>query len=145
MVTTGARALAPGEIKTSQEQEAGTVLIVEDDPSVLRSLARLVRAAGFVAETFESPGALLGSEIPKANACLIVDVHLPEMNGIELCDALTASGCSLPAILITGRTDQRTNRLLHQAVAVAILRKPFPAALLFDAISAALSRSSGVH
>ena len=109
---------------------------------MLRSLARLVRAAGFIAETFESPGALLRSDIPKAEACLIVDVNLPEMNGIELCHALSTLGCRLPAILITGRTDQKTNRLLHQATAVAILHKPFPAALLFEAISAALSRSS---
>jgi FixJ family two-component response regulator len=131
-----------GGIKTPLEEENGTVLIVEDDPSVLRSLGRLVRSAGFTVRTFNSPGALLRSEIPNAGACLVTDVNLPEMNGVELCDVLSASGHGLPAILITGQTDPNTNRLIGQARAVAILHKPFAAALLLDAISAALSRST---
>jgi FixJ family two-component response regulator len=127
-----------GGIKTSQEQEIRTVLIVEDDPSVLRSLERLVRAAGFSVQGFATPGALLQSDIPHTSACLIVDVNLPEMNGVDLCHALAASGRALPAILITGQTqDPKTQRLIEQVQAVAVLYKPFAAALLFDALSAA--------
>ena len=123
----------------SQKQEIRTVLIVEDDPSVLRSLERLVRAAGFSVQGFATPGALLQSDIPHTSACLIVDVNLPEMNGVDLCHALAASGRALPAILITGQTeDPKTQRLIHQMQAVAVLYKPFAAALLFDALSAAL-------
>jgi two-component system response regulator FixJ len=103
-------------------------------------LDRLLRSAGFVVRTFDSPGALLRSEIPKASACLVVDVNLPEMNGVELCAVLAATGRSLPAILITGRTDDPgTIRLIRGAKAIAVLHKPFAAALLFDALSAAFS------
>jgi FixJ family two-component response regulator len=124
-------------------QETRTVLIVEDDPSVLRSLSRLVRTANFAVRTFESPGALLRSQIPQTNACLIVDVNLPEMNGVQLCDVLSASGRGLPAILITAQTDDpKTNRLIRRAQAIAVLHKPFAAALLFDALSAAFSGSA---
>ena len=128
--------------KTPVTDGSFTVVIVEDDPSVLRSLRRLVRSAGFTVRTFASPGALLDSEIPKADACLVVDVNLPEMNGVQLCEILTASGRGLPAILITGQSDSVTNRLVSQARAVAVLHKPFAAALLLDAISAALSTSA---
>jgi FixJ family two-component response regulator len=125
-------------MKTSQEQEIRTVLIVEDDPSVLRSLEQLVRAAGFSVQGFSTPGALLQSDIPHTGACLIVDVNLPEMNGVELCHALAASGRALPAILITGQNeDPKTQRLIQQVQAVAVLYKPFAAVLLFDALSAA--------
>lgn len=116
-------------------------MIVEDDPSVLRSLRRLVQSAGFTVRTFDTPGALLDSEIPKAGACLVVNVNLPEMNGVQLCEVLTASGRGLPAILITGQSDPTTNRLVSQARAVAVLHKPFAAVLLLNAISEALSKS----
>ena len=124
--------------KTPQEQEIRTVLIVDDDPSVLRSLERLVRAGGFEVRAFESPKALLSSEIPQTRTCMIIDVNLPEMSGVELCDVLAATGHALPAIFITGLSDDpKTNRLLRRARAIAILHKPFAAALLFDALSLA--------
>src|ERR1700737_658125 len=72
--------------------EGATILVVDDDPSVLSALARLIRAAGFHVKAFDRPSALLASEVPTTKACMIVDVHLPEMNGIELCKALAGSG-----------------------------------------------------
>ena len=73
---------------------------------------------------------------------MIIDVNLPEMNGVELCKALAATGRPLPAIFITGLTDDpKTNRLLQRVEPVAILYKPFAAALLFDALSLAFSPS----
>jgi CheY-like chemotaxis protein len=127
-----------GETETSPGQEIRTVLIVEDDASVLRSLERLVQAAGYTVLGFLTPGDLLRSDIPRSSACLVVDINLPEMNGVELCDSLAAAGCRLPAILMTGQTnDPRTKRLIRSAQAVAVLYKPFAAALLLDALSAA--------
>jgi two-component system response regulator FixJ len=131
-----------GGINTTVTEKRFTVMIVEDDPSVLRSLGRLVQSAGFAVRTFASPGAFLDSEIPKVNACLVVDVNLPEMNGVELCELLATSGRSLPAILITGQTDSATNRLVSRAAVVAVLHKPFAAALLLKAISTALAKSA---
>ena len=121
--------------------EAATVVVVDDDPSVLRALSRLIRTAGFRVLTFDRPSALIASAIPKADACLIVDLNLPEMNGNELCNALTVSGRGLPAILITGRDDSATQRLIKGAHPVAVLFKPVDERALFDAITRALAFS----
>src|SRR5258708_34932630 len=86
----------------------GIVLVVDDDPSVLRALNRLISASGFAVKMFAKPSELIASDIPTSNACMVVDVDMPEMNGIEMCEVLKGSGRGLPAILITGRTDSRT-------------------------------------
>ncbi len=88
---------------------------------------------------FDRPDAVLDSELPKANACLVVDVHLPEMNGVQLCETLAASGCRLPVIMITGHVDQATRELVQRAKAVAVLFKPFTRDSLLEAISEALA------
>jgi two-component system response regulator FixJ len=125
------------------EQKIPTVLIVEDDASVLRSLERLVHAGGFAVRGFATPKALLQSRIPETDVCLIVDVNLPEMDGVELRNALEATtGRAFPTILITGRSDPKTNRTIQRALAVATLYKPFLASVLFDALSTAFSRST---
>jgi FixJ family two-component response regulator len=123
--------------------ETPTIVLVDDDPSVLRALSRLLRGAGFRVVAFDRPGVLLASAIPKANACMVVDINLPELNGVELCSALAASGRSLPAILITGRDDPATRRLIQKARPVAALFKPFDKQALLDAITNALARSRG--
>jgi FixJ family two-component response regulator len=119
-----------------------TVLVVDDDPSVLRSLNRLVTASGFHVETFGRPSELLASEIPRSNACMVVDIDMPEMNGIEMCAVLKASGRGLPTILITGRTDARIRSLAAQSDAVAVLFKPFEEEPLLDAIARAIALST---
>ena len=119
-----------------------TVLVVDDDPSVLRSLNRLISASGFHVKTFGKPSELIASETPKSNACMVVDIDMPEMNGIEMCEILKRSGRGLPAILITGRTDARTRTLAAQSDAVAVLYKPFDEEPLLDAIGRALALSS---
>jgi FixJ family two-component response regulator len=116
------------------------VVVVDDDPSVLRALSRLIQTAGFRLLSFDRPSALLMSAIPTANACLVVDMNLPEMNGIELCSALAASGHDLPVVLITGRDDSTTQGLIEQAHPVAALFKPVDERALFDAIARALAR-----
>lgn len=119
-----------------------TVLIVDDDPSVLRALNRLVSASGFDVKAFATPSELLASEIPKGNACMVVDIGLPEMTGIEMCDILKASSRCLPTILITGRTDARIRSLAARSDAVAVLFKPFDEQPLLDAIGRAVALST---
>ena len=85
---------------------------------------------------------MLASETPRTNACMLVDIDMPKMNGIEMCEVLKGSGRCLPTILITGRTDSRTHLMASQADAVAVLFKPFDKAPLLDAISRAISLSS---
>jgi FixJ family two-component response regulator len=110
------------------------VILVEDDPSVLRALRRLLMSAGFTVLAFDRPRALLESDIPKTDACLVVDVHLPEMTGVELCETLAASGRLLPAIMITGRVDEATHELLRRSHPLAILFKPFSRDVLLAAL-----------
>ncbi len=121
--------------------DSPTVLVVDDDPSVLTSLRRLIRTAGFQVKIFSRPSELLASEIPAGNACMVLDVNLPEMNGVQLHDLLRASGHDLPAVMITGRRDARTESLLRQAHPVAILFKPFDAAVLWAALAKAVAVS----
>jgi FixJ family two-component response regulator len=129
------------ETRPTDTTSPATVLVVDDDPSVLRSLKRLISASGFAVQTFDCPAELLASETPRCNACLVVDIDMPEMNGIEMCEALKGSGRRLPAILITGRTDTRTRLLAEKSDAVAVLFKPFDEAPLLDAIARALALS----
>jgi FixJ family two-component response regulator len=114
------------------------IIVIDDDPSILKALRRLVSGAGFEVRTFDRPSKLLRSDLPKARACLIVDIDLPEMNGVELCATLAASGCKLPVILITAHTDEATRRLADGASAVALLIKPFGRELLVNSIESAL-------
>jgi FixJ family two-component response regulator len=114
------------------------VIVIDDDPSILRALRRLVSGAGFEVQTFDRPSRLLKIDLPKARACLIVDIDLPEMSGIELCAMLGASGCRLPVILITAHTDEETRRRAVDAHPIALLIKPFRRELLMSSIKSAL-------
>ena len=114
------------------------IIVIDDDLSILRALQRLVSGAGFDVRTFDRPSALLKSDLPKTGACLIVDIDLPEMNGVELCATLATSGCKLPVILITAHTDDETRRLADGANPVALLIKPFGRELLVNSIESAL-------
>ena len=99
-----------GELMTELITQKPIIIVIDDDPSILKALSRLVSGAGFEVRTFDRPSTLLRSDLPKAEACLIVDIDLPEMNGLELCDPLAASGCRLPVILVTAHTDEETRR-----------------------------------
>jgi two-component system response regulator FixJ len=119
-----------------------TVLVIDDDVSVLKALARLIRSCGYDVRTFNRPSALLADDLPTANACMVVDVNLPEMSGADLCEALARSGRGLPVIFITGRSDAATTALVQRVSAIAVLFKPFDETLLLPAISRALHSQS---
>ena len=114
---------------------------MDHDLSVLRSLERLVQALGFEVRTFGTPAALLKSELPRSDACMILEVNLPEMDGVGVSELLAERGYALPTILMTGRTgDSRSQRLIRRARAVTTLYKPFSADRLLDALSAAFAQ-----
>ena len=115
------------------------VIVVDDDPSILRALQRLISGAGFEVRVFDRPSELLKDDLPKTDACLVVDVHLPEMSGVELCETLGASGCRLPVVLITADARDRTRTHALSAHPVALLIKPFTRAELVNSIQIALS------
>ena len=130
------------ETKATDKISQATVLVVDDDPSVLRSLNRLISASGFHVQTFGKPTELLTSATPRSNACMVVDIDMPEMNGIDMCEVLKGSGRALPAILITGRTDAKTRSIAAESDAVAVLFKPFDEEPLLEAIGRALALST---
>lgn len=131
--------------RRSQEKELAesrpAVILVEDDPSVLRALRRLMVSFGYDVRAFTRPSELQAVAIPKFNACLMFDVRLPEMSGVELYEALAASGCRLPVIMITGQTDDGTLLMISRIKAVAVLIKPFSREALLEAITKALALS----
>jgi FixJ family two-component response regulator len=100
------------------------VFVVDDDPSVLRALARLFSAAGFEARAFASPTAFLEQHDPATPGCLVLDLALPGLDGLQLQQALTASGRARPIVFITGRGDIPTSVRAMKSGAVDFLTKP---------------------
>jgi FixJ family two-component response regulator len=125
----------------SQSKESRTVLVVDDDSRLLRALARLIHSAGVKALIFDRPADLLASGMPKENFCLLLDVHMPEMNGVQLYEMLAVAPHDPPVIMMTGRDDAETHHLLQRVSAVAVLIKPFDESVLLDAIFRALELS----
>jgi FixJ family two-component response regulator len=119
------------------------VFVVDDDDSVRRSLARLLRAGGYVAETFGSAREFLASDGPRRSpACLVLDVQLPGMTGMELQVHLRSLGSSLAIVFITGHGDIPTSVRAMKGGAVDFLSKPFDDAQFLEAVAAALERSA---
>src|SRR5260370_26564495 len=104
---------------------------------MLKALERLLRAKGFDVEVFASAEAFLAGATTSEAACLVLDIHLDGISGIELRRRLTTSGSRLPVIFITALDDEATHKEAMEAGCVAYLRKPFPAHLLIGAIDKA--------
>jgi FixJ family two-component response regulator len=112
-----------------------TIAVVEDDPSMLQGLVRLLSAHGFRVEKFTSAESFL-DDVTKCEAkCLVVDIHLGGISGIDLRRQLAASGSNMPVIFMTAIDTEATRQEAFDAGCVAYLRKPFLAKLLIDAIN----------
>jgi FixJ family two-component response regulator len=119
-----------------------TVYLVDDDAAVCRSLARLLKAVGYRARTFNSPDEFLRHYRDETPACLVLDMHLPGMTGLELQRSLAAAERSLPIVFITGHGDVPTSVQAMKGGAVDFLPKPFLDADLLEAVRQALDRSA---
>ena len=113
------------------------VVVVDDDGTMLKSLERLLNASGFDTEVFPSAEAFLARSAAREAACLVLDIHLGGMSGIELRRRLAESGSAVPVIFMTAFDDERTHDEAAEAGCVACLRKPFPARQLIGAIETA--------
>jgi len=100
------------------------VSIVDDDESVRAAMEGLVRSLGFVAFVFESAEDFLGSPRVDDSACLITDVQMPGMSGLDLHDRLIAQGSGIPTIFITAFPEQTIRRRAQAGGALAFLEKP---------------------
>jgi FixJ family two-component response regulator len=112
------------------------IAIVDDDPAVLKALSRLLRTHSFHARTFVSGPELLGALPAGLPECLIVDLQMPEMNGLELQRHLVSNGITIPTILISAHDDIALSE--HEPGIVASLRKPLQEQALFEAIGKAV-------
>ena len=116
------------------------VAIVDDDLLVLRSLDRLLRSAGFNVETFSSPREFLRQEGQGTRGCVVMDLSMPELNGLELQQALAASADARPVVFISGHGSVPASVSAMKAGAVDFLTKPIDQAKLLDAVHAAVQK-----
>ena len=119
---------------------APTVFIVDDDPSVLKALARLLRSAGLNATTFASAQDFLDHHDRNAPGCLVLDVAMPRINGLELQQALIAQFSELPVIFLTGHGDIPMSVRAIKQGAVDFLTKPVHDSDLIEAIHDAIEK-----
>jgi RNA polymerase sigma factor (sigma-70 family) len=119
---------------------APTVFVVDDDPSVRSSLKFLLSTVGLHAEGFDSADAFLHKRLPDAPSCLVLDVRLPGLSGLDFQRELAARNICIPIIFLTGHGDIPMSVRAMKAGAVEFLTKPFRDQDLLDAVRVALER-----
>ncbi len=117
------------------------ISIIDDDESVRTGMASLVRSLGLTAHTFVGADEFLQSHRLDDTSCLILDVQMPGMSGLELQELLAARGCRLPIIFITAHPEEYIRDRALAAGAVCFLRKPFAAQELIQCLDSALEQN----
>jgi len=120
------------------------IAIVDDDPAVLKALSRLLRSRAFRVKTYGSGHEFIATLPDDLPICLIVDLQMPEMNGLELQQHLIRNGIAIPTILITAHGDTAIHSPPDGDTFVARLRKPLQDEALFSAIERAIGNSRDV-
>jgi FixJ family two-component response regulator len=118
-----------------------SISVVDDDPVMLKAIARFLSVSGFDVAMFSSAEGFLADANASNAACLVLDINLGGMSGLELQRKLTRSGSTLPIIFITALDDEFTRNEAISAGCIALLRKPFPSHMLIDAIEKAGSQT----
>lgn len=122
-----------------------TVHVVDDDPNLLRAVARLLRSHDYAVKTYSSATEFLSAGIPSGPACLLLDLNMPEMTGLELQQVIAEYQSRLPIVFISGKGDVPSAIRAMKHGALDFLIKPFDADALVAAVDAALSRSVAGH
>jgi two-component system response regulator FixJ len=115
------------------------ILVVDDDEAVRDSLRNMMKSEGFEVRAFSNGRDLLNEASLPAIGCLVVDYHMPAMNGLELVSALRGRGVSIPAILITGNPTEYV-RDRAAAIAVLVVEKPWLGSYLLDCVREAVAK-----
>jgi len=128
-----------------QRQRIGTrdtrvISVVDDDESLRRSVGNFLRSVGFRVETFASAEDFLSSARRENTGCLVLDVRMTGMSGLDLLRYLAAANVRIPAVVLTAHGDEEMRRRCLRAGAVAFLDKPFHGDALLDAVQTALGR-----
>jgi FixJ family two-component response regulator len=121
--------------------DGATVFVIDDEPSVRKSLGRLLKAAGYHVEVFASAREFLEREWRNETGCLVLDLQMPDLNGLELQQALAQTDRSLPIVFITGHGDIPTSVRAMKAGATDFLPKPFDQKDLLESIERALQKA----
>jgi FixJ family two-component response regulator len=121
--------------------EARTIVVVEDDVSMSQAIERILRAGGFAAVTFESAESALEADATRRADCLILDIHLPGISGLDLYRRLGESERQPAVIFITAHDDLAFRERAERMGAKSYLRKPFSGRALLDAVNRALDLS----
>lgn len=122
-----------------------TVYVVDDDPNLLRAVARLLRSHDYAVKTYPSASEFLSAGIPGGPACLLLDLNMPGMNGLELQQVIAEYQSRLPIVCISGKGDLPSAIRAMKGGALDFLTKPFDGDALVAAVDAALSRSVEGH
>ena len=120
--------------------EVPRVIVVEDDESMSRAIERILRAGGFVTESFASAEAALEADAATTPDCLVLDISLPGMSGFDLYRRLAPAGEPLKAIFITAHDEPAVRREAERLDAGGYLPKPFSGRALLDAVIRAVAR-----
>jgi FixJ family two-component response regulator len=115
------------------------ISIIDDDESARSAVAALVRASGYEALAYDSAESFLASPALARSSCIITDVQMPGLTGIDLKHRLDAAACHTPVIMITARVEGRLHAEARDSGAFGFLRKPFKASALMDCVRRALS------
>jgi two-component system response regulator FixJ len=126
------------EQREAAQMNNALVVIVDDDASVRQSTCRLIRSFGHRAESFASGAEFLRSEIAEQADCLMLDVRMPDMDGLEVQRLLSERGARIPILFITGRASEQEEQRARAAGAAAFLRKPVSQATLRLALDSVL-------
>jgi len=130
----------PRALSIPPADEQPVVFVVDDDPSMRATLSDVMRSVGLQVHTFASAREFMGSKLPDAPGCLVLDVRLPGQSGLEFQRTLAESGMELPVVFITGHGDVPMSVRAMKAGAVDFLIKPFRDQDLLDAVHTAIER-----
>jgi FixJ family two-component response regulator len=119
-------------------QDKSLVAVVDDDNSVRKALSRLLSSAGFLVEAYSGGEQFLESLAASVPDCAVVDLHMPNMNGLELQLRLAASGVHVPVIIITAHDEPSLRERAFADGALGYLTKPFSDEVLLEAVAAAM-------
>jgi FixJ family two-component response regulator len=118
--------------------EEKMVTVIEDDDSYRKAVQRLLKAAGFRVQSFASAEDFLSSGQQQATGCLIADIRMPGMSGLELQSKLNSDHCPIPTIFITAHGDEKMRLQAMRSGAVKFLMKPFDGDSLLEGVRVAL-------
>ena len=132
----------PNQVQPPAQSSSSVVIIVDDDASIRASLDSLFRSVGLETRLFASPAELLGGSLPDRPGCIVLDVRLPGVSGLDLQGQLVRQGIRYPIIFMTGHGDIPMSVRAMTAGAVDFRSKPFRDQDMLDAVTAALERDA---